>query len=178
MEASCVGKCGYGDKGRWVKYWVHLGCCISPRYGPFSLGARFETCEPFISLIFTFFSGCHKPWILNQRIQGHTCIYVCVFVCTRANRQLYHAQNFYSVNFYLSLWSQWCHQNYDKSCATNTTQSVSLHLTTKPPIKYFWQTQNITHETCSPNNCARLAVTHAKHNVKTSNMNTVTYHNQ
>jgi hypothetical protein len=32
-----------------------LGCWISPRYGPFSLGVRFETYEPRISLIFLFF---------------------------------------------------------------------------------------------------------------------------
>jgi uncharacterized OsmC-like protein len=32
-----------------------LGCWISPCYGPFSLGGRFETYEPFISLIFKFF---------------------------------------------------------------------------------------------------------------------------
>jgi hypothetical protein len=30
---------------------------MSPCYGPFSLGARFETYEWFISLIFQFFSG-------------------------------------------------------------------------------------------------------------------------
>jgi hypothetical protein len=35
-----------------------LGCWISPRYGPFSLGARFETCERFGSLISQiYFSG-------------------------------------------------------------------------------------------------------------------------
>jgi hypothetical protein len=33
---------------------------------PFSLGAHFETYEPFISLIFQFFSGHGKPQILNQ----------------------------------------------------------------------------------------------------------------
>jgi hypothetical protein len=30
-----------------------LGCWISPSYGPLSLGARFETSEPFIGLILT-----------------------------------------------------------------------------------------------------------------------------
>jgi hypothetical protein len=45
-----------------VKYWAHLGCWISPCYGPFSLDARFETYEPFISLISPFFSGHGKPW--------------------------------------------------------------------------------------------------------------------
>jgi hypothetical protein len=55
MEASYAGKREYGGKGRWVKYWACLGCWISPRYGPSSLGARFETYKPFISLIFNFF---------------------------------------------------------------------------------------------------------------------------
>jgi hypothetical protein len=50
-----VGKCGYGDKGRCVKYWARLGCWISPCYGLFSLGVHFETYELFISLIFNFF---------------------------------------------------------------------------------------------------------------------------
>jgi hypothetical protein len=40
-----------------AKYWKRLGCWISQCYGPFSLGARFETYEPFISLIFQFSSG-------------------------------------------------------------------------------------------------------------------------
>jgi len=41
-----------------------LGCWVSPCYGPFSLGARFETYGPFISLIFQFFfSGRSKPRI-------------------------------------------------------------------------------------------------------------------
>jgi hypothetical protein len=30
---------------------------FSPCYSPFSLGARFETCEPFISSIFQYFFG-------------------------------------------------------------------------------------------------------------------------
>jgi len=38
-----------------------LGCWISPCYGPFSLGARFENYEPFISLIFQIFSGRGNP---------------------------------------------------------------------------------------------------------------------
>jgi hypothetical protein len=57
MEASSAGKREYGGRGRWVKYWARLGWWISPCYGPFSLGAHFETYEPSISLIFTFFSG-------------------------------------------------------------------------------------------------------------------------
>jgi hypothetical protein len=74
MEASSAEKRGYGNKGRSVKHWAHLGCWISPRYGPFSLGVHFETFEPFISLIFTFFSGRSKLQILYQRIWGRDCI--------------------------------------------------------------------------------------------------------
>jgi hypothetical protein len=51
-------------------YWTRLGSWISPRYWPFSLGARFETYEPFISLIFLFFSGCGQ---LKPQILGHNC---------------------------------------------------------------------------------------------------------
>jgi hypothetical protein len=63
MEASSAGKRKYEGKGRLVKYWARLGCRISPCYGPFLLGARFETYEPFISLILKFFSGRGKPRI-------------------------------------------------------------------------------------------------------------------
>jgi hypothetical protein len=56
-----------------------LGCWISPWYGPFSLGAHFETYEPFISLIFKFFLGHGKPWITENAVTEsmdtvHTCI--------------------------------------------------------------------------------------------------------
>jgi hypothetical protein len=40
-----------------------LGCWISPRYCPFSLGVRYETLEPYIYLIFHFFLDRGKPWI-------------------------------------------------------------------------------------------------------------------
>jgi hypothetical protein len=63
MEASSAGKREYGVKERWVKYWAHLGCWISPSYGPFSLDAHFETYEPFIHLITEFFLGRGKPRI-------------------------------------------------------------------------------------------------------------------
>jgi hypothetical protein len=55
MEASSVGKCEYGGKGRRVKYWARLDCWISLCYSPFLLGTCFETYEPFISLILNFF---------------------------------------------------------------------------------------------------------------------------
>jgi hypothetical protein len=50
-----------------------LGRWISPCYGPFPLGACFETYEPFIYFIFhLFFPGRGKPQILNQQIWGHS----------------------------------------------------------------------------------------------------------
>jgi hypothetical protein len=58
-----VGKRGYWDKGRCVKYWVRLDCWISPCYGLLSLGMRFETYEPFISLIFQIFWDYGKPQV-------------------------------------------------------------------------------------------------------------------
>jgi hypothetical protein len=64
-DGKFAGKHGYGDKGRLVQYWARLGCWFSPYeyYGPISLGARFETSELFISLIFEIFSGSNKPRI-------------------------------------------------------------------------------------------------------------------
>jgi hypothetical protein len=56
-----------------VKYWARLGCWILPCYGQFSLGGLFETYEPFISLLFNFFSGRCERRILNQCIRGHDC---------------------------------------------------------------------------------------------------------
>jgi hypothetical protein len=63
MEESSAGKREYGDKGRWVKYWARLGCWISPCYGPFSFGGRFETYGLFVSSILQFFSGRGEPRI-------------------------------------------------------------------------------------------------------------------
>jgi hypothetical protein len=55
LEAEWWQVCGEA----WVRGYrkMRLGCWISPCYGPFSLGARFGTYEPSISLIFKFFSG-------------------------------------------------------------------------------------------------------------------------
>jgi hypothetical protein len=78
MEVISAGKRDYGGKGRWVKYWARLGYWISPCYGPFSLGASFETYEQFISLIYNFFSGRDKPPILNQWIRRHD--YICFWI--------------------------------------------------------------------------------------------------
>jgi hypothetical protein len=60
-------------------YWAHLHCWISPCYGPFLLGAHFETYEPFIYLIFNFCGGCSKLQMitLNQLLRGHTCMLQC-----------------------------------------------------------------------------------------------------
>jgi hypothetical protein len=58
---------------------MHLGCWISPCYGLFSLGARFDTYELFISLIFKFFGGHGKLRITETKDTesadaGHICI--------------------------------------------------------------------------------------------------------
>jgi hypothetical protein len=45
------------------QYWAHLGGWNSPCSGLFSLGVRFESYEPFISLIFQIILGRGKPWI-------------------------------------------------------------------------------------------------------------------
>ena len=80
MVASSAGKRAYGDKRRWVKYWVRMGCWISPCHGPVSLGEGFETYKPFISLVFQFFfSGRGKPRVLNQPVRGHDCILLRIF---------------------------------------------------------------------------------------------------
>jgi hypothetical protein len=42
-------------QGRWVKYRARWGSWISPCYGQLSLGARFETYDPIIFLIMSFF---------------------------------------------------------------------------------------------------------------------------
>jgi hypothetical protein len=42
---------------------ARLGCWISPFYGPFSFGGRFEIYEPFSSLISQSFLGRGKPRI-------------------------------------------------------------------------------------------------------------------
>jgi hypothetical protein len=59
VEASSAGKREYGDERRFVKHLARLGW-ISPRYGLLSLGARLESYEMYISLIFIFRSGRGK----------------------------------------------------------------------------------------------------------------------
>jgi hypothetical protein len=79
MVASLRGSVG---KGRWVKYWPRLGCWISPCFGPFSLGARCETYEPFISLIFQFFFGAavnRGYWIHGYGVRLY--IEICTYKC-------------------------------------------------------------------------------------------------
>ena len=74
MVASLRGSVVRGQR-KMIKYCAHLGCWISPCYGPFSLGARFETYEPFISLIFQIVSGRDKQLRLNPRIRRFACIW-------------------------------------------------------------------------------------------------------
>jgi hypothetical protein len=85
MEASTAGKRENGGKEGWIKYLGAFGLLDFTMLGPFSLCARFETYEKFISLIFKFFSGRGKPRILNQRLRGHDCTYLVrtVGMCVR-----------------------------------------------------------------------------------------------
>jgi hypothetical protein len=78
MEASSAGMREYEDKGRWVKYWTHLSCWISPCYGPLSLGARFETYEPFVSLFSFFFRAAVNR---GYRISGNGEYDCTGFIC-------------------------------------------------------------------------------------------------
>ena len=75
---------GTGDKGKMSQVLGVLGCWISPCNGPFSLEARFETYEPFISLIFHIFSDSGKPRILNPRIWRSACT---VFSVLASNKE-------------------------------------------------------------------------------------------
>jgi hypothetical protein len=86
LEAEWWQVCG--DKGRGVKYWERLGCWISPCYGPFWLGARFETYEPFIFLVFQIFfrvavnRGYGDPPVCIQYVHNralHKYINVCMY---------------------------------------------------------------------------------------------------
>jgi hypothetical protein len=72
-----------------------FGLLDLPCYGPFSLGARFETYEPFISLVFPiFFSDRGKPRILSKWIRGHDCTTLLkVFVnCLAPRKPFTHRQ--------------------------------------------------------------------------------------
>jgi hypothetical protein len=90
MEASFAGKREYGGKGRWVKFWARLGCWISSCYGPFSLGARFETYEQFISLIFNFFfrAAVNRGYWFNG--YGGTTVFYIIKFCYTTNLYIYY----------------------------------------------------------------------------------------
>jgi hypothetical protein len=57
-----------------------LGCWISPCYGLFSPDARFETYEPFISLMFQILGGRDKLWITEnadiESVDTGACLYL------------------------------------------------------------------------------------------------------
>jgi len=57
MVTSLRGSVGKGTKEDELSTECFWFCWISPCFGPFSFGARFETYEPFISLIFQIFFG-------------------------------------------------------------------------------------------------------------------------
>jgi hypothetical protein len=102
MEASPVWKHEYRGKGRCVKYWAHLGCWISPCYGLYSLGVRFEPYEAFISLIFKFFDGA----TVNCRYRGTPVIVTVQSVsyktlCSHSEIEVFLIQNTFRAIFQL-----------------------------------------------------------------------------
>jgi len=82
-------------KTLFVKKYLSL-LWISRYYGPFSLGAHFETCEPFISLIFQIFSGLQLTmdnwnrgyWI--RRYRGPPVLKSISELCDRCNDIKHH----------------------------------------------------------------------------------------
>jgi hypothetical protein len=74
------GKVWVRGKGTWVKYWARLSCWVSSCYGPFSVVPYFETCEPYIPLIFNFCSGLGKPQTVNHWIRSKTAIFSASFL--------------------------------------------------------------------------------------------------
>jgi hypothetical protein len=115
---------GYRDKRRWNDYWARLGCWISSCYGPFSLCMHFETYEPFVCLIYQFFPGRSKPWILNQRNWGHNCI---VYIMLYASLQFLKSSVYPAALLYRSTCSV---------CGTLVTKSEFLHKVCKVEV-YF-----------------------------------------
>jgi hypothetical protein len=113
MEASSVGMHEYGGRGRWVKYWAHLGCWISPHYRPFSLGRRFETYEPFIPLIFQFYFGPRWTagnWNRRYWISGYggMPVYSCI-ACLQLQLCMHEKR---SANINIKKYIvQWCRLN-------------------------------------------------------------------
>jgi len=76
MAASLRGSVGAGKKKEdESSTGSRLGRWISPRYGPFSLGARFEIYQPFISFNFQYFFFGPRPTAVTA-----VHLYICVFL--------------------------------------------------------------------------------------------------
>jgi hypothetical protein len=73
------GSVGLGTKKDEFKYRARLGYWISPCYGPFLLGASFDTYEPFICLIFLLFRAAVNRgyWLSGYRC---TTVYIYIYI--------------------------------------------------------------------------------------------------
>ena len=88
MVASLRGSVGTGtNDDESSKYWARLSRWISPCYGPFSLGALFETYEPFISLIFQILFFGQWPTADTESVDMAVHLYICL-VFTKVCRNL------------------------------------------------------------------------------------------
>lgn len=65
LGGNPAGKRGYGDNGRWVMYWVHLGWWISPRYSTYFLGRGLKFWTVYFRNFPKKFLDC-----VNSRIGG------------------------------------------------------------------------------------------------------------
>jgi hypothetical protein len=64
---------GTGTKKEESSTWARLGCCISPCYGPFSLGTRFETYELLFHQFSNFFQATVTVDI--ESVDTEACLY-------------------------------------------------------------------------------------------------------
>jgi len=64
-------------------YWARLGCWISPYYGQFWFGVRFETYKPFVSLIFQIFFG------LWQTVGRGLHLYIYIYILFLVTLHIY-----------------------------------------------------------------------------------------
>ena len=90
-----AGKRGYGNKGRWVKYWARLGCWISPVTARSRLARVLKLMNRYFFNFPIFFSGRGNPRITETadtgvRLYVYVCVCICVYIyiytgCNRRN---------------------------------------------------------------------------------------------
>jgi hypothetical protein len=107
MVGKLAGKRGYGNEGRWVNYWTRLGCCISPLYGPFWLGARFWNLWT-VSLIFQIFVGPRQTVDTEVRLYILCNPTLLVYLFIRYQLRAFHSQPYVvSLNYQRMFKNRW-----------------------------------------------------------------------